>query len=219
MKTLYFLIFITAGFFISKSVDAQNYLFYIHGRIVEIQGENAVDTQNGYGSYEYNKIINTFKKNGFRVISEVRPADTRVLPYAKKVAHQIDSLIFMGVSAGKITVVGASKGSLIAMITSSLLKNRNINFVFLAACNSYSFKRYPKLKFYGNILSIYEKSDRIGRSCDSFKARSMTTINHYKEIALNTGKKHGFLFKPLPQWIYPAIQWGKQNYNFVIKNN
>ncbi len=95
----------TAGFFISKSVDAQNYLFYLHGRIVEIQGENAVDTQNGYGSYEYNKIINTFKKNGFRVISEVRPANTRVIPYAKKVVHQIDSLISLGVPARKITEI------------------------------------------------------------------------------------------------------------------
>lgn len=218
MKTLYFLTFIVFSFFISRSANAQNYLFYLHGRIVEIQGENAIDTQNGYGSYEYIKIINTFKKNGFRVISEVRPANTRVLPYAKKVVHQIDSLISMGISAGKITVVGASKGSLIAMIASSLLKNRNVNFVFLAACNNYSFKRYPKLKFYGNILSIYEKSDRIGRSCNSFKARSGTTINHYKEIVLNTGKKHGFLFKPLPQWVSPAIKWGKQNYNFVIKN-
>ncbi len=190
----------------------QGIIFYLHGRIVEVQGIHAVDTVNGYGAYEYSKILNTFRKNGFKVISEARKINTRPVNYAQHVVYQIDSSLKEGTNPNDITVIGASKGALIAMLTSSMLKNKEVNFVFMAACNSYSLKRFPKLKFYGNILSIYEESDRIGRSCNDFRKRSGKTISHYKEIELHTGLKHGFLFKPLPQWTLPALTWARKDY-------
>ena len=38
-------------------------------------------------------------------------------------------------------------------------------------------------------------------------------IKHFKEIELNTGMGHGFLFKPLKEWIEPTIKWANGNYN------
>ncbi len=205
-------LFLSLIFMIAAQVATGQVVFYLHGRILEVQGPHAVDSVNGYGAYEYTKILNTFRKKGFTVISEVRGKNTQPVSYARKVVRQIDSLLNKGVDPGTITVIGASKGALIAMLTSSMLKNRQVNFVFLAACNHYTFGRFPELKFYGNILSVYEESDRIGRSCAGFKARSKETISHYKEIELHTGMKHGFLFKPLPQWVQPALQWAEGNY-------
>jgi hypothetical protein len=37
-------------------------------------------------------------------------------------------------------------------------------------------------------------------------------VPHYKEIELNTGLKHGYIYKPLPEWMNPAIKWAKGNY-------
>lgn len=34
-------------------------------------------------------------------------------------------------------------------------------------------------------------------------------------MELQTGLKHGFLFKALPAWLEPTIAWGKQRYEEV----
>jgi hypothetical protein len=190
----------------------QHYLFYLHGKIIEDQGIPAVDTVNGFGAYQYEDILNTFKGAGFTVLSEVRQKDTDPVEYAQKVVSQIDSLIKAGTDAGNITVVGASKGAIITMLISSFLKNKDVNFVVLAGCINNLLQAFPDIQFCGNILSIYEKSDNIGRSCAEIKSKSSLAIPHYKEIELNTGLKHGFLFKPLPVWVTPAIQWANKNY-------
>ena len=191
---------------------AQRYLFYLHGKIIEDQGANAVDTVNGFGAYQYEDILNTFKKAGFTVMSEVRQKDTDPVAYAHKVVSQIDSLIKAGVNANDITVVGASKGAIISMLISAYLKNKDVNFVLLAGCINNILQYYPDIQFCGNILSIYEESDDIGHSCAGVKEKTRLTIPHYKEIALHTGLKHGFLYKPLPVWVEPAIKWANKIY-------
>jgi hypothetical protein len=35
-------------------------------------------------------------------------------------------------------------------------------------------------------------------------------INEWKEIELNTGLKHGFLFRPIKEWVDPTIAWAKR---------
>lgn len=194
-------------------IFGQRYLFYFHGKIIEDQGVNAVDSVNGYGAYQYEDILNTFRKANFTVFSEVRQKDANPSKHAHRAVNQIDSLIKNGVEDNDITVVGASKGAIISMLISSYLKNKNVNFVFLAGCNEDILKHFPEIQFCGNILSIYEKSDDIGHSCSKFKNSSRLTISHYKEIEINTGLKHGFLYKPLKEWIEPAIKWATKNYN------
>lgn len=200
------LIFLT----MSNIASAQKNIFYLHGAIVESQGANAVSPY--FGAYDYNGILAAFRKEGFTVNSEVRQPNTNVSSFAEKIAGQINELLKKGVRASDITVVGASKGAVIAMHVSGFAKNKELNFVFLAACNDGNFESYPALQLYGNILSIYEKSDDIGESCIRFKEKSVATIVHYKEVQINTGLQHGFLFNPIPEWMQPAKAWAYGKY-------
>ena len=204
-KTLIFLFF-----FALTAARAQHYIFYLHGMIVENQGPHAVEKANGYGAYLYFDILDSLRNKNNKVISEVRPKNTDVKSYALKIKGQIDSLLKSGVKAQHITVVGASKGSIIAMYVSSFVKNKEINYVFMAACSDQISGAESDLNVYGNILSIYEKSDGPG-SCAALKAKS-TGINHYKELELNTGLRHGFLYKPLREWVQPALKWAGNDY-------
>ena len=202
------LTFIYLLFSITNNAFGEKYLFYLHGKIVEDQGANAVSPD--YGAYKYEAILDTFRKADFKVMSEIRKPNTDVKEYAHKIAYQIDNLLKSGVKAKDITVIGASKGAVIAMYISTFLRNADVNFVFMAGCSDGISESNSDIFFYGNILSIYEKSDAIGRSC--MKIRNRSAITHFKEIEINTGLQHGFLFQPLPEWVKPAITWARGNY-------
>lgn len=189
----------------------QRYVFYLHGAIIESEGPNAVSSE--YGPYQYFDILRTFRSENFTVLSENRKPNTDVVEYAHHIVDQINGYIKTGIEPGNITVVGASKGGLIAMFVSSFLKNPKVNFVLLACCNDNNLEQYKELNLCGNILSIYEKSDAIGHSCEKFIKRSNQSVPHYKEIVLNTGLKHGFLYRPLPEWVKPTVKWANRNYN------
>lgn len=190
----------------------QRYIFYLHGKIVEDQGPNAVDTIRGFGAYKYEDILDVFKKEKFTVISEVRAPNTDIRLYAEKVSRQVDSLMRRGVKPDHITVVGASKGAIIAMLVSSIVKDKDLNFVFLAGCNASAGAQFPELQFCGNILSVYEESDEIANSCRGIRSLSQEVISHYKEIMLHTGLRHGFLYRPLKEWVKPALAWAGGHY-------
>jgi hypothetical protein len=86
---------------------SKRYLFYLHGRIIELQGRKAVSPD--YGPYEYDGILRALAEAGFEVISEVRPSDTG-LEYGKKIAAQARSLLAAKVPPEHITIAGFSKG-------------------------------------------------------------------------------------------------------------
>jgi hypothetical protein len=108
-------------------------------------------------------------------------------------------------------VAGTSKGGFITMFTSGILKNPDINYVLIGCCEEGSLTD-DSVHLYGNILSIYEKSDRF-HSCQKQKAKKGNNVKRFKEIELNTGLKHGFLYKAMDEWIVPASKWAKGNYN------
>ena len=181
------------------------YLFYLPGYIVHSQNARPVSPE--YGAYEYDQILITFQDNDFVVISEARKQSREIEPYAQKVADQITKLLKAGVPAKHITVVGASQGSWIAMLTSTYLKNRGINFVLIAACSA--DKDFLKMvNLHGNVLSIYEKSD-LAQSCSDYRADA-TGIKDWKEVEVNTGLKHGFIYRPMKEWVEPTIAWAKR---------
>lgn len=190
----------------NKEIDGK-YLFYIHGKIIEDQGVNAESEV--YGLYQYNEILSKFKEYGFFVISEVREKNTDPEKYAIKVINQIQKLIDEGVSPKNITVVGVSKGSVISMLISSQLKNKEVNFVLIANCNDWVKENFD-VDLYGNILSIYESSDKIGQSCNSIFSSS-TGLNKSKELKLDLGIGHGIIYKPFEEWMLPTIEWQKEN--------
>lgn len=200
-------------FYISVVSCQQNddkYIFFLHNRFLE---EHSLEDEHPeYGRTEYLEIINEFRKNGFKVISEQRKGNVNARDYGLSVASQIDSLLKSGIDPRKITVIGTSKGGYIAQYVSTFANNPDLNFVFVASFMHGDIQNIPEINYCGNVLTIYEKSDPAGVSALERKRTSTCEIKYFKEIELNTGMRHGFLFKPLQEWIEPAIKWANGNY-------
>ncbi|MBI3258444.1 MAG: alpha/beta hydrolase [Ignavibacteriae bacterium] len=200
---LFSIIFVLSG----MVCRAQEYVFFLHNRYLQEFDLQSVHPE--YGRVEYQEILDVFRKQKFTVFSDIRPKGSSGDDYAQKVKRQIDSLLSKGVKPNHITVVGTSMGGYIAQYVSSLLKNKNIKYVFIGCCSDKDYLDPKSPTYYGSILSIYEKSDDIGRSCQMMKEKSGSSVVKYKEIELNTGLKHGFLYKALQVWLEPTIKWAK----------
>jgi hypothetical protein len=187
------------------------FIFFLHNRFLEEHELNELHPE--YGRTEYNEILAEFRKSGLKVISEKRNGNVNARDYAIGIVKQIDSLIKIGTESKKITIVGTSKGGYIAQYVSTLANNKDLNFVFIASFRNNDIQNIPEINYCGNILSIYEKSDPFGVSSLERKKNSNCEIKHFKEIELNTELGHGFLFRPLKEWIEPTIKWAKGNYN------
>jgi hypothetical protein len=195
------------------SIDpAKQYMFYLHGKIIEDQGIPAISPD--YGEYEYGAILEKLSGYSFVVISDQRPKDTDGVDYARKITEQVRALLNAGVPAKNITIVGASKGAGIAIYVSHFLENREINYVIMATCDPVSVEefRQNKIFLHGNVLSIYDSMDDLADSCQElFSFSEGKGLSRYDEIVLNVGTGHGILYKPLDEWVIPLIQWaGKQ---------
>ncbi len=181
------------------------YLFYLHGRIVQEQGRGAVSPK--YGTYEYDAIVRRFADAGFVVISEIRPRGSDVKAYAEYVANRIGRLLDAGVPARRITVVGASMGGIITMQVSNRRSERDLGYVIMGCCDRDTLKLGGGL--HGDVLSIYEVSDEGEQSCAPQFTRAGALTRH-AEIRLDTRLGHGFLFRPLPEWIDPIINRARE---------
>lgn len=208
-QTLYYSYAKDGAINLAGNIDRNGvYLFYLHGGIVQEQGANAVSKD--FGRYEYHAILDSFKSQGFQVISEVRPRGTQEISYAKKVCRQIDSLLLKGISPKNIVVVGASQGGFITIEIAHLMKNNEIGYVILGVCNEYNVKYYKNIRkqLCGNFLSIFESSDN-KRSCRELLGDS-DCKSRFSEINLTMGNGHGFIFKPYDEWMKPISVWIKE---------
>ena len=87
------------------------YMFYLHGGVVTVKGDNAInDPVPQFGPYQYSRILDTLRAHGFYVISERRMPGVDDSVYVKKVALQVDTLLKAKVPARNIILVGASAG-------------------------------------------------------------------------------------------------------------
>lgn len=197
---------------VPKTPDAARcYLFYLHGKIIEDQGVQAVSEK--YGPYHYDKILHTLGQNDV-VISEPRSRDTDGLAYARKVAAQVDTLLNAGIKPENITVIGASKGAAIAVLVSHLLKKPELKFVLMAICNTdmADFWKENNIKLWGRVLYLYDEKDEIAGSCKNFLDELKSDgLKEYRECALHLGLGHGILYAPLEEWIIPALNWAHQD--------
>lgn len=198
---------------IPKSLDiSQKFIFYLHGKIVEDQGANAVSVR--FGPYRYDKIVSVLAKQGFEVISEVRPKNTNPWNYARKVAAQIDTLLARGAPPQNITVVGASKGAGVTVLVSHLLKNRELNFVPMAICGARMIEYWKKndICLYGNVLAIVDAKDDLAGSCEAYFSycRSRNT-GTFEESILEVGSGHGILYQPLDDWVKPVVAFATRH--------
>ncbi len=191
---------------VPEKIDTKaKYLFYLHGAIIETKGIRPTSLK--HGVYEYEKIVETLKNKGFIVISEARKEAVHTGRYAQKIALQVEKLLKAGVPPSHITVVGASKGGMIAMQLSTILGNKEINYVLLASCVEAAYYRYD-IALSGNILSIYDEKDQLVISCKKFIDKSPAVAN-YKEIVLKVGTGHGMLYRPIKEWVEPTVKWAK----------
>ena len=92
------------------------------------------------------------------------------------------------------------------MLASTYLKNRDVRFVFIAGCAAEP-GFLDMVDLHGNVLSIYERSDGAG-TCEKYRGDA-TGIARYEELQLQTGKRHGFIYRPLTEWIEPTISWAR----------
>ena len=189
----------------------KDYIFFIHNKFLEENPDGTFSKEYNVKA-EYNKIIESFSKDGFVVLSEKRKPNTNGIEYAKKIVLQIDSLTQKGIKPNNITVIGTSKGGYIAQYVSIFAKNQNLNFVFIGSYQNTDIAEIPAINFCGNILTIYEKSDVFGVTAFKRKETSKLKINQFKEIELNTGLKHGFLYIASDEWLKPSKMWAKRNY-------
>ena len=202
-KALILLILMSSA---AQAAPAPTYIHYLHGRIVEEQGPRGVSPR--FGAYDYPGIIAALSAPGVKVVSEVRPRDTDVSAYADKVVARIRELLRRGVAPSRILVAGASKGAVIAALVSTRLKQPAVRYVLLGNCNEEMTRTYG-LRLSGEVLSIYEQSDEFGQSCAPL-AHASPDLRRFREVKLRTGLGHGFLYRPLPQWVRPALAWARR---------
>ena len=202
----------------AQSGPIEKYTFFLHNAFLETNDLNAAHPD--YGRVEYEEVLQKFRDNNFTVISEKRNGNVNAVAYAQRVNGQVDSLIGLGVNPGHVTIVGTSKGGYIAQYVSTIAHNRELNFVFVGSfretCLSClgrqgDMEQLPDLNWCGNILNIYEKSDPAGNYAISRKLASCCGIEQYKDVELNTGLRHGFLFKAMDEWIVPVMNWANLN--------
>jgi len=195
------------------------YLFYLHGRGPQDFGVDRAKE-------DYRAIVQAFSDRGFVVVSEVRAKNSQVADYAEKVAQEVKKLIAFGVPSTNITVVGYSRGGLITLISSGLVRNPSVGYVLLAGCFSHkgeSKERYesflntyaPDLE--GRLLSLYDSADPNFGTCSPFFQEAIGQLEH-KEIVLDTGKGHDVFLKPTDNWIAPLIEWINSDRTPVRKN-
>ena len=187
----------------AKPDSSLRYLFYVHGRILEEQGREA--TSPDFGRYEYDAILQALAAEGFEVISELRK-DGDGDSFIRRLVDQVTRLRRGGVPAERIALVGASRGGFLVQQAIARLGHPGHSYVVLAGCGEASVKLAPGLR--GRGLSIFDASDRLKPSCAAtFAAAPHLTDAH--EITLQTGRDHGLLYKPYPEWVAPAAAWSR----------
>jgi hypothetical protein len=188
---------------LEKPDKSRSYIFYLHGRIIEISGPRPVSPD--YGVYDYAAILDALGSKGALVISAQRPPNVDVREYAGVVVGQIERLIEAGVPPSRISAVGFSKGGAIALHVSSFLRRSEVRYVIQAGCGEW-LTTANNVEPTGHVLSLLEKRDMLASSCD-IMAKRLATLKSYREIELQTGKGHGEFYMPRPEWLSPTLSF------------
>jgi pimeloyl-ACP methyl ester carboxylesterase len=194
----------------SRDESSARHLIYLHGRIVQ-DTQSARPRSPRFGYYELDRIRDTFQSRGFVVTAEIRPRSASVSDSADHVVEEIHRLLASGVPPDHVTVVGASMGASIALQAWVRLKNPDVRFCTLGACVEKGvgalLRAGPKVPL-GPLLSLREASDDFTEPCPSWgQDPELAARARVREIVLHTGLAHGFLYRPLPEWVDPVVEW------------
>jgi len=186
------------------------YLFYLHGGVVTVKGDNAInDPVPQFGPYQFSRILDTLGQHGFTVVSERRMRGIDDTVYALKIFRQVDTLIKAGVPVKNVLLVGASSGSNVVLLAADKIRDPQMKYVIMGGCASNLYKEYLTLQLPGYFLSIIEQSDEHGPCENIFKNRP--EVKRFEEVTLDTGLDHGFIYKPFAAWVNAVIQWFEKN--------
>jgi pimeloyl-ACP methyl ester carboxylesterase len=192
------------------SHSQSRHVIYLHGRIVQVE-QSSRPQHPEYGYYEVEKILDTFRGQGFVVSGEIRPKSATVSDSADRVVEQVRQLLESGVPADHITIIGASMGAGIALVASARLQNPDLRFSVLGTCLSGNVQRFVAREGkgpVGHILAVREATDELTGSCPAWKdAPESSSSLVAREIVLETGLRHGFLYRPIPEWVNPVVEW------------
>ncbi len=180
---------------------------YLHGRIIQ-ETQSARPQHPRFGHYELDEILEAFQGRGFEVIGEIRPKSASVGDSADRVVAQVRKLLESGVAAENVIVVGGSMGAAIAVLASTRLQQPDVRFGVLGACLSATVQALEASEGKGpagHVLSIREKSDDTSETCPPWDREERGPV--VREIVLETGLAHGFLYRPLPEWMNPVDEW------------
>ncbi|MEW5983136.1 MAG: hypothetical protein AB1806_12320 [Acidobacteriota bacterium] len=189
----------------------QWHVIYLHGRIVQEQ-QDPRPRHPDFGMYELESILEALRGAGFVVSGEIRPRAVSVEQWADRTVDQVRGFLGRGVPASRITVVGASMGGGIALQTAVRLQNPDVRFAVLGVCLSAQVPRLVSQEGkgpVGRVLSIREASDETTEPCERWTSSSAGSGFKVRELVLRTGLRHGFLYRPLPEWVQPVTEWAK----------
>jgi len=182
----------------------------VHGRIVQDQ-QSPRPRHPRFGYYELEQIKSALRDRGFLVNAEIRPRSASVSESADRVVAQVRRLLGSGVPADHVTVVGASMGASIALLASTRLQNPDVRFCVLGCCLEASARQLLAEEGKGpsgRLLAIREASDESTRQCPAWRnGLELRSTLFAHEIVVNTGLSHGFLYRPLPEWLNPVVDW------------
>ena len=197
---------------VSAEGPAKSHLIYLHGRIVQEQ-QSARPTHPQCGTYELEAILEAFRTRGFAVTGEIRPKANTVSQSADHVVEQVRGLLAKGTPAGRITVVAASMGASITLLASLRLQNPDLRFVVLGACMSKNVRALAAehgTKPAGRFLAFVEESDELSQPCPAWNGAAGGSALAVREVVLHSGLHHGFLYRPLPEWVVLAAEFASR---------
>lgn len=184
---------------------AARHVIYLHGRIVQ-ETQSARPESAEFGVYELEAILEAFRRHGFVVHDGIRPQGTTLEQGAARVVDEVRKLRAEGVPIDRITVVGASMGAAIALSAAARLDEPELRFVLLGSCLAADAKRVEAGQRHpprGRLLAIRESSDELTAGC------APPAAGEGRELEISTGLRHGFLYRPLADWLSPAVEWAR----------
>lgn len=189
----------------SDRAPAARHIVYLHGRIVQEQGREAVSPD--HGRYRFDDIVAALGREGAIVHAPLREHSATLQQGAEAAKAIVHGLLAAGTSAEHITLVGASQGAIIAALVSDQLVEPDLRYVLMAGCNDWLIETLaPRL--HGHVLSIHDASDALVGSCARLFAAS-SKVGETSEVRIDTGLGHGFLYRALDVWLRPALEWAE----------
>jgi hypothetical protein len=102
-------------------------------------------------------------------------------------------------------------GGGITLLAAARLQEPKLRFAVLGVClseNVRSFRASEGKAPAGRILAVRETSDEFTTPCPRWSSTMAPgTFLTVREVILSTGLNHGFLYRPLPEWVEPVQDW------------